>query len=144
MKNADSISSQKNLLSLKTTIRTKDYKASKTFYTQVLGLEIVQEYNDGDGSKGSILRFGHEGSNAFFEISEISQDHYYHHESFDMSLANDKIDIQLRTNDIEYWADRLKDKCDTRGPVLRPWGSYYLYLRDPDGLQIIIYEEKIK
>ena len=60
------------------------------------------------------------------------------------NIENDKTDIQLRTDNVEYWATRLKEKWNARGPVLRPWGSHYLYLRDPDGLHIIIYQEKAK
>ncbi|MFK7772059.1 MAG: VOC family protein [Saprospiraceae bacterium] len=135
------ISSKNNLLSLKTTIRTKDFEASKIFYSQILNLEIVQEYNDGNGSKGIILRFGKEGSNAFLEISEIKKTHDYFQKAFSESIQNDKIDLQLRTDDMEFWEKRLKGKWKTRGPILRPWGSYYFYLKDPDGLQIIIYQE---
>ena len=131
-----------SLLSLKTVIRTKDLNASKDFYTQILNLEVVQEYNDGNGSKGIILRYGSESSNAFFEISEIKNVHSYHQKAFDKEFENDKVDIQLRTLNIDYWAKRLNEKWSSRGPVLRPWGSHYLYLRDPDGLQIIIYQEK--
>ncbi len=138
----DNDSTRHNLLSLKTAIRTKNFEASKIFYTQILNLEIIQEYDDGNGSKGVILRFGPEGSNALFEISEIKDYHDYYQEAFSKNLENDKTDIQLRTNDVDYWATRLKAKWTARGPVLRPWGSYYLYLRDPDGLQIIIYQEK--
>ncbi len=133
-----------SLLSLKTVIRTKDFEASKRFYIQILGLEIAEEYNDGDGSKGIIMRFGPEGSNAFLEISEIKEAHDYYQEAFGKSFENDKTDLQIRTDTIAYWADRLKEKWTARGPVLRPWGSYYLYLKDPDGLQIIIYQEKAK
>ncbi|MEW7291115.1 VOC family protein [Aquimarina sp. 2304DJ70-9] len=144
MNNTKDHSKHEGLLSLKTVIRTKDFEASKIFYTEILNLGIVQEYNDGDGSKGLILRFGKEGSTAFFEISEIKHDHYYYQEPFSDPIKNDKIDIQLRTDNITYWATRLHEKWSARGPVLRPWGSYYLYLRDPDGLQIIIYQEKAK
>lgn len=132
------------LLSLKTVIRTRDFEASKKFYTQILNLEIVEEYDDGNGSKGVIVRFGPDGSNAFFEISEITTDHEYYQEAFSKNVDSDKTDIQLRTNNVEYWAAKLKEKWNARGPVLRPWGSYYLYLKDPDGLQIIIYQEKEK
>ncbi|GAA4279241.1 VOC family protein [Aquimarina mytili] len=144
MKKNEEKSNNTGLLSLKTVIRTKDFEASKSFYTKILNLEIVQEYNDGDGSKGVILRFGPEGSTAFFEISEIKDTHYYYQKSFSESISNDKIDIQLRTDNIEYWATRINALWTARGPVLRPWGSYYLYLRDPDGLQIIIYQENAK
>ncbi len=137
-------SHQNSLLSLKTVIRTKNFEASRIFYTQVLNLEITEEYNDGNGSKGLIVRFGPEGSNAFLEISEITANHSYYQEAFSQSVENDKTDIQLRTDNVKYWAALLKEKWDARGPILRPWGSYYLYLRDPDGLQIIIYQEKTK
>ncbi|WP_169301349.1 VOC family protein [Pontimicrobium aquaticum] len=144
IENFEDNSSFNSLLSLKTLIRTKDFEASKTFYTQILNLEIIEEYDDGNGSKGIIMRFGPIGSNAFFEISEISDNHSYYQEQFSKNLENDKIDIQLRTDNIEFWAMRLKEKWNARGPILRPWGSQYLYLRDPDGLQIIIYQEKSK
>ena len=136
-------SSNSNLLSLKTTIRTKNFEASKAFYSQILNLEIVQEYDDGNGSKGIILRFGTQESNAFLEISEIKKTHNYYQKAFSESFQNDKIDLQLRTNDMEFWEKRLKGKWKTRGPILRPWGSYYFYLKDPDGLQIIIYQEDV-
>ncbi|MGB5821073.1 MAG: VOC family protein [Saonia sp.] len=137
-------SPQNSLLSLKTVIRTKNFEASRTFYTQILNLEVEEEYNDGNGSKGLIVRFGPEGSNAFLEISEITDTHSYYQEAFSKNIENDKMDIQLRTDNVKYWADLLKEKWKARGPVLRPWGSYYLYLRDPDGLQLIIYQEKTK
>ncbi len=130
------------LLSCKTVIRTKNFEASKAFYLDVMGLHIVETYDDGDGSRGLIFRFGDEKSNAFLEISEIQASHYYYQDAFGASLKNDKMDLQLRTEDMPYWERQIKEKWEARGPVLRPWGSHYLYLRDPDGLQIIIYQEK--
>ncbi|MGI9551138.1 MAG: VOC family protein [Aurantibacter sp.] len=144
MNNIEDDSPHSSLLSLKTVIRTKDFGASKIFYTQILNLEIIEEYDDGNGSKGLIVRFGPEGSNAFIEISKIVDDHNYYQNAFSENVENDKIDIQLRTDNIEYWVTLLKEKWNARGPILRPWGSYYLYLRDPDGLQIIIYQKKTK
>lgn len=132
------------LYSLKTVIRTKNLDVSKRFYTELLELEIVQEYNDGDGARGCILRVGDENSNAMIELSEINKHHYYYQASFSRVLDNDKIDVQIRTKNIAYWATRLTEKWAVKGPILRPWGSHYLYLRDPDGMQIIIYQEKVK
>ncbi len=139
----ENINKHPDLLSMKTVIRTKDFEASKTFYTQLLKLEVVEEYDDGDGSRGCIMRVGPEGSTAFVELSEIAEGHYYFNRAFHQSFTNDKADIQIKTNAVNYWADRLKQhNWEARGPVLRPWGSHYLYLRDPDGLQLIIYEER--
>ncbi|MDC8004869.1 VOC family protein [Aureisphaera galaxeae] len=132
-----------SFLSSKTVIRTRDFNASKSFYMEVLQMELYESYDDGDGSKGVILRIGDENSTALLEISEIMDYNEYHQDAFDKKLDSDKMGLQIRTDDVQYWADRLKEKrWSARGPVLRPWGSYYLYLRDPDGLQIIIYQEK--
>jgi len=144
MNNTEDHSPHHSLSSLKTVIRTKDFEASKRFYTQVLNLQIIEDYDDGNGSKGLIMRFGPEGSNAFFEISEIMDDHNYYQKAFSENIENDKSGIQLRTDNVAYWAARLKDKWNARGPITRPWSSHYLYLRDPDGLQIIIYQENDK
>ncbi len=141
-KNTEDSSLASSLLSLKTLIRTKDFEASKNFYTQILHFKIIEEYDDEDGSRGCIVRIGQENNNAFIEISEINKDHPYFDESFSQNIGNDKMDIQIRTDSIDYWAVHLKEKWDARGPIDRPWGSRYLYLRDPDGLQIIIYQEK--
>jgi catechol 2,3-dioxygenase-like lactoylglutathione lyase family enzyme len=131
----------KKLLSLKTVIRTQDFKASKDFYTRIFKLEPVEEYEE-KGARGCIMRFGTEPNNAFIEISEIDHDDDYFHPSFAVESTTDKVDMQIRTDDVDYWAKRLKENnWPARGPVLRPWGFRYLYLRDPDNLQIIIYEE---
>ena len=131
-----------NLLSLKTTIRTKNLKASKDFYTRILKLEVVEEFEDDGTSRGCIVKLGSEPNNAFIELSEIDEDDDYFQEDFAKDSATDKVDLQIRTDDVNFWAERLKENnWAARGPVLRPWGHRYLYLRDPDNLQIIIYEE---
>jgi catechol 2,3-dioxygenase-like lactoylglutathione lyase family enzyme len=131
------------LISLKTVIRTRDFSTSKHFYSEILQLRMDEEYDDGNGSKGIIFRIGSENSNALIEVSEISQDHDYYQPGFDNSFLDNKASIQIRTDNIDYWAKRLHEKWQARGPILRPWGSQYLYVEDPDGLQIIIYQEKV-
>jgi catechol 2,3-dioxygenase-like lactoylglutathione lyase family enzyme len=132
---------EKKLLSLKTVIRTKDFDISRDFYTRILKLGISEEYDDG-GAKGCIVELGTEPNNAYLEISEIKKDDDYFQADFARKSQTDKVDMQIRTEDVDYWAKRLKENdWPARGPVLRPWGFRYLYLRDPDNLQIIIYEE---
>ncbi len=142
MKDINHSSEKAALLSCKTVIRTKDFDASKKFYTQLLGLSIIEEYDDGNGSRGVIVQIGSEDNNALIEISEIKEFHEYYEEAFDESFMSNKTGIQIRTTDVFHWASILNKNWETKGPILRPWGSYYLYLRDPDGLQIIIYQEK--
>ncbi len=123
-----------NLLSLKTVIRTKNFEKAKKFYNEILNLTIVEEYDDGSGSRGCIMGFNKENNNAFIEISEIKSTHSYYQPAFDRSLDNDKVDIQIKTDSIDYWVEKLNKIWETRGPIKRPWGSRYLYLRDPDGV----------
>ena len=121
-------------------LRVKDFEASKSFYTEILNLEIIEEYQDEDGSRGCEMRVGEKGSNALIEISEIPKDNSFYDTSFSQNFENNKVCIEIKTDAIDYWAKRLKEKWKARGPVPRPWGAEYLYLRDPDSLQIIIYQ----
>lgn len=134
--------SYKALLGVKTVIRTKDFEAAKQFYVDILDLKIVEEYDDGNGSKGCIMGFNLAHNNAFVEISEIKPTHSYYQPAFSRTVDNDKLEIQIKTEDVDYWAEKLKSVWEARGPIERPWGSRYLYLRDPDGVHIIIYQER--
>lgn len=130
-----------NFIGQKTTIRTRDFKKAKDFYTNILQCTIIENYDDGDGIRGCIMQVGDSTSSAFIELSEITAKHSYFQEPFKKVFANDKIDLQIQTTSIVYWAERLNQLWKVKGPIDRPWGSKYLYLRDPDGLQIIIYQE---
>ena len=58
------------LLTSKTIIRSKNFEASKNFYTQLLGLKIIEEWN-GDELSGCIVQVGEATSTAFIEIQEV-------------------------------------------------------------------------
>jgi len=128
------------MIGLKTVIRTRDFETSVSFYTQLLNLEMIEDYKDEDGVKGVILQIG-KSNNAFIEISEIVKTNMNFQSSFAQKVKSDKVSLQIETSDIKSWSSKLKDKCEFKGPVLKPWGYYYLYLRDPDGIQIIIYQK---
>lgn len=128
------------MISLKTVIRTKDYDVSKLFYTQILNLNIIEEYNDCNGVKGIILSID-KGNNGLIEISEILEVNESFQSNFNEEVKSDKISLQIKTDDIEFWSLNLKSRYEFTGPILKPWGAYYLYLRDPDGIQIVFYQE---
>ncbi len=52
------------LLGLKTTIRIKNYEASRAFYHELLSLPIHEEYNDEEGVRGCIFKIGDSESRA--------------------------------------------------------------------------------
>ncbi len=127
-------------LGCKTTIRTRDYSASSHFYQQVLGLELIESWQE-PLDQGSIYQIGPASSGSLLEISQVSSGHESYREEF-AQPASMKMDLQMATDDIQLWVDKLQGNWEFRGPVSRPWGSEYLYLRDPDGVQIIIYEDQ--
>ncbi len=125
---------KRTFLGQKTVIRTRDFKSSCTFYKEVLGLEIAESWNN-DLDCGCIFSTGGSGS---IEISYLEPGHDYFRSVF-TAPASLKMDIQLATKDMDGWVNRLSPLWEYKGPVSRPWGTQYLYLRDPDDVQIIIY-----
>ena len=130
----------RHFLNLKTTIRTRDFQASCDFYETILGLKKIENWQEPHDS-GSIYQLGPAVESGLLEISYIRTEHDEFQEEFheDASL---KIDLQLATNNLESWVQRLQGNWEFKGPVDKPWGSRYIYFKDPDGVQIIIYERQ--
>jgi catechol 2,3-dioxygenase-like lactoylglutathione lyase family enzyme len=125
--------------SLKAMLRARDYDAARTFYVDVLGLSVVEAW-DQPGDKGCIVAFGDGGGGGFLEILAPSPDNPKHRPAFDLPVASDKIELQIHVDDVDAWAARLAGVVQTEGPVTRPWGNRYLWLRDPDGVRIALFQ----
>lgn len=63
--------------------------------------------------------------------------------AFSRPLPSDKVDLQLRTDSVDSWTQALEGMWPFEGPEDLPWGQRWIKLRDPDGLQIAIYEGQI-
>lgn len=59
--------------------------------------------------------------------------HPKHQPAFGERAANDKIELQIRVDSVDAWADRLAGSIDLEGPVTRPWGNRYLWIGRPPG-----------
>ena len=128
-------------LSTKTVIRCRDFSSSRRFYTSILGLRVVNEWNE-PGGKGCIFGVApNEGG--YVEIYEMTRDDSRYHPSFSAPVQGDKIDLQLRTTSVASWAEQLEGQWSFEGPERLPWGQTWMKLRDPDGLLIAIYEGDI-
>ena len=114
--------------SLKTKITTPRLDETRDFYMRLFGLKIVEEWNEAD-DVGCILGFGDIAAEAFLEI-------YLGEQAHDFS----GLSLQFRTGDLTAFQASLPSGIQTRGPLERPWGSKYLYLTDPNGIAIIVYE----
>lgn len=114
------------MLSLKTKITTPRLAETIAFYRDLLGLVPVEQWDD-PGDKGCILAIPGRDE-ALLEIYDEPQ------------CALDGISLQFRTDDVDAFRAELGDRTQFRGPVHRPWGSRYLYLTDPNGIAVIVYE----
>lgn len=127
-------------LTLKVVIRCRDFKESYRFYHDILGLNVVQDWEEDEG-RGCIFHFGGQNSTGWLEIYEMTEQDSRHDLAFSRPLADDKIDLQLRTSSLDYWTERLAGRWPYVGPETLPWGQRWIKLRDPDRLLVAIYEE---
>lgn len=126
--NADDIS----LTGLKTRIETPLISESRDFYTKYLGMKVLDSWNE-KNDKGVILGLGSSTqSEAYLEIAYVETPKSY-----------EGISLQFRVKEIDSVAKKLRGQLKFRGPEERLWGSTYLYLEDPTGIQVILYEGKL-
>ena len=113
---------------MKTKITTPVLAETRAFYEGLFGLGLVEEWDEPD-DRGVILEFpdGHREA-----LLEIYEGHAVH------NFAG--LSLQFRVRDVESFAEALPAGISFDGPNRRPWGSMYLYLRDPNDIQVIVYE----
>lgn len=117
---------------LKTRIETDRLEETLEFYTNVLGLTVLDSWNE-EGDRGAILGIG--GSvdgEAFLEVG--------HDEN---PAEHGGMSLQFRVADLEPLVGKLDGRYEYRGPVERPWGSTYVYVRDPAGVDVVLYEGEL-
>jgi catechol 2,3-dioxygenase-like lactoylglutathione lyase family enzyme len=113
---------------LKTKIVTPLLPETRDFYVSYLGMRVVEEWRE-ENDAGCILAFPGEPREAYLEIY--------------LGAAGPgfaSLSLQFRTDDLEGFRALLPHCINVRGPVARPWGSTYLYLTDPNGISVIVYE----
>ena len=128
------------LTELKVVIRCRSFAASRTFYLDVLGLNVVEEWEE-PGGAGCVFSLTHEGDGGALEIYEMATDNPRYDAAFASPLGSDKIDVQFRTPSVDAWAEALRGQWPFSGPEDLPWGHRWIKLRDPDNMLIAIYED---
>ncbi len=118
----------KNFLSLKTKLHTQKLSESKSFYEEIFGMVVVEEW-DSDDDRGVILGFGDDRTDALLEL-------YAH----DGPINHENVSLQFRVDDAEAFARSINGKVPYDGPKDRPWNARYVYLEDPNGVLIIVYD----
>jgi catechol 2,3-dioxygenase-like lactoylglutathione lyase family enzyme len=113
---------------LKTKIITPRLAETCAFYVTCFGMRVVEEWNEVD-DVGCILALASDGREALLELYEGEQ-----------SDGFSGLSLQFRTDDLLAFEANLPNSIACRGPVARPWGSNYLYLTDPNGISVIVYD----
>jgi catechol 2,3-dioxygenase-like lactoylglutathione lyase family enzyme len=113
---------------LKTKITTSLLAETRDFYVGVLGMHVVEEWQEED-DVGCILALPDGRREALLEVY-----------SGPATEAFTALSLQFRTESLEGFRSLLPPGIEARGPVKRPWGSTYLYLTDPNGISLIVYE----
>jgi len=119
---------KKMQFSLKTKVTTPLLEETVNWYKTAFGMTIAQEWNKPD-DKGAILVFAGSKKEAFLEV-------YYSEAAHDFQ----GLSLQFRVENLQAFISQLPDSYDYEGPRPRPWGSTYLYLRDPNDILVIVYE----
>ena len=121
-----------SMTGLKTRIETRFFQESIAFYSEHLGMTVLESWDD-NGDKGVILGLGSSAeSEAFLELAYVETRRTF-----------EGISLQFRVHDLDVFVDRLRGRLEFHGPEERPWGSKYLYLEDPTGVQVILYEGEL-
>ena len=114
------------LYAIKTRIETKYYELSIRFYT-ALGLKVLTQWHQGN-DQGAILTLpGTEFAQLEIAYSPSAQ-------------SNPALSLQFEVDDIHQTLTELPDLAVISGPVQRPWGAQYIYLADPKGNQVILFQ----
>ena len=113
---------------LKTKIITKKLTETCEFYITCLGMRVVEEWREAD-DVGCILALASDGREALLELYQGAQE-----DGFSGLI------LQFRTENLSAFKKSLPATIECRGPVTRPWGSTYLYLTDPNGISIVVFD----
>ena len=124
------------IFELRVALTTRDYERSVKFYTEGLGIEPAQIW-DNDQGQALILNMG----KATLEIFDETQA-----ETIDEIEAGQRISGQIRfalqVPDLKAAMERLLAHGArlVHPPVVTPWGDYNVRLEDPDGMQITLFQ----
>lgn len=114
--------------SLKTKIITPQLPETRAFYERCLGMRVVEEWQE-EGDVGCILALPDEDEHAFLEVYEGEARHDF-----------SGLSLQFRTDDLCGFQAALPADVEVQGPIKRRWGSTYLYLTDPNGISVVLFE----
>jgi methylmalonyl-CoA/ethylmalonyl-CoA epimerase len=125
------------VLELRVALTVSDFERSVKFYTEGLGLEPADIWNNGQG-QALILEMG----KATLEVFDETQA-----QTIDQIEAEKRVSGQIRfalqVPDLDVAMERLltHGAILVHSPVKTPWGDFNVRLQDPDGMQITLFQK---
>jgi catechol 2,3-dioxygenase-like lactoylglutathione lyase family enzyme len=117
-----------DVLSGRIILRPVDLERSLRFYGETLGLHVYREYGTG-ADRGVVFFIG----GGYLEVTGTGPP---------IDKDNDKVALWLQVPDLNEAHTRLAgagvDIVDP--PERKPWGLLEMWLRDPDGVSIVLVE----
>lgn len=115
-------------ISLKTKISTPLWRECADFYRLIFNMQVAEEWDHAD-DKGVILAFNDGSGEAYLEIYDTQTEHDF-----------TGLSLQFKVDAVADFIASLPEYIEFEGPTPRPWGSTYVYLRDPAGVQLVVFE----
>lgn len=115
-----------DVLSSRILLRPSDPERSRRFYRDVLGLAVYREFGPPE-NPGLVFFLGQ----GLLEVSGTSDDE-----------PTAALRIWLQVRDVEAERDRIEAAGVPilREPQREPWGLVEMWIRDPDGVRIVLVE----
>lgn len=128
--------SDEPVLELRVALTTSDYSRLVEFYCTGLGIDPEQVWQSG-GGHGLMLDMGH-GS---LEIFDQEYARYVDQVETEADTSS-RLRIALRVPDLAAAVERLLEHGAilVHPPAVTPWGDLNARLRDPDGLQVTLFQ----
>jgi predicted enzyme related to lactoylglutathione lyase len=114
------------VLSSRVILRPVDLERSLRFYGDALGLHVYREYGSG-ASRGVVFFIG----GGYLEVTGQAP-----------PVAVDKVSLWLQVRDLKATSTQLVDAGVeiVEPPERKPWGLDEMWIRDPDGVSIVVVE----
>ncbi|MDA3812696.1 MAG: VOC family protein [Candidatus Cloacimonetes bacterium] len=113
-----------------TTITVRNLEKSLTFYTKILKLQEAQRFSP---HKGIDIVFLKDKENGKIELIEYEQ-----MKEVDASERASIVSIGFAVEDLDATMKMLREKNIEiiRGPIQTPSGAKFIFIEDPDGVEI--------
>lgn len=117
------------VLSSRYIVRCADLDRAASFWCDTVGLRLYREYGAGGTRTGVVLFCG----GGFLELTTASADE-------EGPVTGDTV-LWLQVPDVDVEARRLAASgVAIEGPQTEPWGLREAWLRDPEGLRVVLVE----